>query len=166
MAKGLTPKHYRRPEGVIAIPRVVVNSHEFKALSLAARALVVELQAIWKPGTKSLHFSARRAGDLLGTSKTGGARALNELVETQFLVITDESNWQNGLARSYRLTWQPADGLLREPTDDWRQGRLATARPTSHQRDGPTLNRSTRGTVPTKPTSNRSTHGTVPTKHQ
>lgn len=166
MSKGLKDKYYRRPGGVIALPREMLASEQYKALSLAARALIVELQAIWKPGTKALHLSARRAGELLGTSKTGGARALAELVQAQFLVITDESNWHNGLAREYRLTWQPPDGGTREPTDEWRQGCLATARPTSHQRDGPTLNRSTRGTVPTRPAANRSTRGTVATKHQ
>jgi hypothetical protein len=163
-------KTYRRPGGVIALPREMVGSPQYKALSLPARALIVELQAIWRPGTKALHLSARRAGKLLypetPDASTSGARALAELVQAQFLVITDESNWQNGKAREYRLTWQPPDGQLREPTDEWRHGRLATARPTSHQQDGRGVNRPTSRTVATRPPSDRPTSRTVATKHQ
>lgn len=170
MSKGLKAKHYRRPGGVIAFPREMVQSDQYRALSLAARALIVELQAIWKPGTKALHLSARRAGKLLypetPDASTSGARALAELVQAQFIVITDESNWQNGKARAYRLTWQPPDGLLREPTDEWRHGRLATARHTSHQQDGRGSNRPTSRTVGTRPPSNRPTSRTVATSNQ
>ena len=163
-------KRYHHPGGVVALPRELVDSDQYRSLSLAARALVVELQAIWKPGTKVLHLSARRAGKMLHPetkdASSSGARALAELVEQRFLVVAEESDWLNGRAREYRLTWQPPDGHLREPTDDWRQQQPTEKKSQSHQRDGPALNRPTSGTVATRPPSDRPTSGTVATKHQ
>ena len=160
------PKTYQRRGGVIALPREMLTSPQYRALSLAARALVVELQSIWKPGTKAVHLSARRAGELLGVSKDSGARALRELVKAQFLLVAEESDWLNGRAREYRLTWQPPDGLQREPTDEWRHGSALTARPTSHPCDGPTANRRTPETVGIGPTVDRRTRETVATNNQ
>ena len=159
-------KTYRRPGGVIALPRDMISSPQYKALSPAARALIVELQAMWKPGTKAVHLSARRAGKLLGVSKDTGARALRELVEAQFIVVAEESDWLNGRAREYRLTWQPPDGLQREPTDEWRHGSGLTARPTSHPCDGPTANRRPRETVDMGPSVDRRTRETIATHNQ
>ena len=101
-----------------------------RRLSLAARALLVELQLRWAPDRTEIWLSSEKAGDALGMSKATGARALKELIETGFIVITGESQFSsngNGKTRAYSLTWESMGG--REPTGEWQTAEISRSHP-------------------------------------
>ncbi len=123
-------KDYRHAGGVIRLPRAMLGSPAYRSLSPAARALLVELQLLWAPDRTSIHFSSRRAGEALGISKASAARAFRELVETEFVVVTDEAQFSSngtGKARCYRLTWESMGG--REPTAEWQTAEISRSHP-------------------------------------
>ncbi len=137
-------KHFKRKGGVIALPRDLLRSDAYRALQLPARCLLIELQDVWSFDRPIIHYSARRAAEALNVSPKTAARAFTELTEAGFIVMAGESDWLNGKAREYKLTWLPTNG--REPTDEW-----ASARPTCHQGNGRPGKRVTRVTVDSKP---------------
>jgi hypothetical protein len=98
----------------------MLRSEAYRALSVTARALIIEMQMVWTPDIADVHYSAERAGKALGVSKATAARAFNELVDAGFLVITGESYYSrgdNGRSRQYSLTWESMNG--REPTSEY-----------------------------------------------
>lgn len=117
MAKNKTGG-YRYPGGVIAFPRQILRSIAYKDLSTNARALMLELQDVWRPTVPNIHFATRRAQEALGVSLGTAAKAFHELAEHGFIKCVAESDWFNGKAREWQLTWMPNNG--REPTDEWK----------------------------------------------
>jgi len=78
-------------------------------------------------------MSVRQAAGLLNVGKSTAARALKDLSAKGFIFPVDESNWFNGTARSYRLTWQPYKG--HEATNEWNKYQekiKSTVPPTVH----------------------------------
>lgn len=132
---GVKAKHYRRPGGVIALPREMVRSPAYHSLSLAARCLIVVLQDVWEPSTPVVHYSVRRAAEALGVSQATACRAFSELLRAGFIVLVQESDWLNGQAREYRLSWNSVNG--REPTDDWRDASAKKIRVSPEKRSDP-----------------------------
>jgi hypothetical protein len=114
----MNAKDYRRPEGVIALPRAMIRSPAYRALSLPARALIVELQHRWAPDRGAINYSVRDAASALGIGKTQGAAALAELKAAGFIRLASESNFIGRKARGWLLTWNVING--HEPADDWR----------------------------------------------
>jgi DNA-binding transcriptional MocR family regulator len=109
---------YKRPDGVIALPRVMIRSPAYRALSLAARCLIVELQNRWAPNRAAIDFSTRDAAEALGASQATAVRAFHELAQREFIVLAVPADHGARKARGWRLTWnQSPDG--REPTDEW-----------------------------------------------
>ena len=108
---------FKYKQGVIGFPREVIRSDAFLKLKPAAKALMMILQDVWRPHEPNVHFSVRRAGDRLNVSKNSAAVAFKELLQAGFIVCAEESDWLNGKARVWRLTWVPIKG--KEPTNEW-----------------------------------------------
>lgn len=146
MAKAaLKAKHFRWPGGVLGTPRQLIRSSAYRALSPEARCLLIELHDVWQPD-KPIHFSTRRLREALGISQTGAVRAFREALELGFVRLANESDWLNGKAREWILTWMPYNG--REPTADWISASEKLCA-TNHQSTGQGSKRTTR--VPVKP---------------
>ena len=110
---------YRHPNGVIGFPRQVLRSDAYKNLSTNARALMFELQDVWRPHESNIHYSVRRATEALGIANSSAGSAFSELANHKFIKCVDEADWFNGKARVWRLTWMPNNG--REPTNEWKE---------------------------------------------
>jgi len=109
---------YKFPGGVIGFPREVLRSEPYKTLKPVSRALMFELQDIWKPYEPEVHFSVRRAAKKLLVSDNTANRAFKELTEHGFITCTEECNWFNGKARVWRLNWLSNNG--KEPNYEWK----------------------------------------------
>lgn len=109
--------NYHHPGGVIAIPRRMIRSDAYKDLSSNARALMILLQDVWRPFEPAVHYSVRRAGDGLNVSRNTAAMAFRELADHGFITCVEQSDWLNGRARVYKLTWISQNG--REPSNNW-----------------------------------------------
>ena len=108
---------YTHPGGVLGVPRRVIRSPAYRDLTLPARCLMLELQDVWRPSEPDVHYSARRAATALNVSKSTASTTFHELVDHGFINRVGASDWLNGKARTYRLTWLSHDG--REPTNEW-----------------------------------------------
>jgi len=108
---------YKHPDGIIGFPRGVLRSDAYRDLSTNARALMFELQDVWRPHQPDLHYSVRRAAKVLGLAAGTSGNAFKELVDHNFIRCVDESDWFNGKARVWRLSWLANKG--REPTNEW-----------------------------------------------
>ena len=108
---------YKHPGGVIGFPRCVLRSDAYKSLNSNARALMFELQNVWRPFEPAIHFSVRRAAVNLSVSPNTANRAFNELREHGFISIDKECDWFNGKAREWKLNWLSNNGS--EPTNEW-----------------------------------------------
>lgn len=112
-----TKKQYKYPGGYLAFPRQVVRSPAYKNLKPNARSLMIELQDVWRSNDPIIHFDVRRAAKLLNISTGSVSIAFNQLKEHGFIRCASESNWVNGMAREWLLTWTPNNG--REPLNDF-----------------------------------------------
>lgn len=98
----------------------MLKSPAYRDLSTAARCLLEEFQRIYRPNRNGrLSIGTRQAAKLLNVAP-GTARGLfYDLSEHGFIQQSKPANWQEGMAREWRLTFEPCSG--RNPTDDWRQ---------------------------------------------
>ena len=110
-------KSYVHPGGVIGFPRCVLRSSAYRDLNTNARALMLELQDVWRPHEPGLHYSVRRAAEALGIAIGTAGNAFSELADHGFIKCVCESDWFNGKAREWRLTWLSYNG--KEPSNDW-----------------------------------------------
>lgn len=141
---GKRKTRYTHPGGVLGVPRRVLRSPAYRDLSLPARCMMLELQDVWKPSEPDVHYSTRRAATALNASMGTASRVFHELVDHGFIERVGASDWLNGKARTYRLTWLSHDG--REPTNEWMQW-PEKLKKGFHQSNGQGVNRSTRVTV-------------------
>lgn len=116
MSRKPTSKEYW-PGGVLLVPRMLIRSEAYKDLTPGARALLLELQDVWKPSEPIIHFSVRRAGKALKTSPATAGRLFDELNNHGFITLANESDWLNGKAREWTLNWKPQG--KRQPSNEW-----------------------------------------------
>jgi len=154
MAKAKPPR-YKYPGGVLGVPREVIRSGAYLDMSSNAQVLMVHLQDVWKDYEPVIHYSTRRVVNILGVSAGTASKAFKELEEHGFIQMAEESDWQNGRAREWRLTWLTANG--REPTNEWKAWVKSNSR--FSQSNGQPVNRSASVTVtpktPKPPTKNQ-----------
>lgn len=85
-----------------------LNSPAFRSLSLGARALLVELKALFM-GTNNgeLFLSVREAGRRLGVGKNLAERCFRQLEDRGFIRPnrTGSFNWKGGARRGAATTW-------------------------------------------------------------
>ncbi|PEQ10654.1 hypothetical protein B2G71_20920 [Novosphingobium sp. PC22D] len=94
-----------------------MNSPAYRALSLAARALLVELTMLENgENNGSLYLSIRDAAGRLGMSDLSAiSSAFNELQDLGFIEVTEEASFHvkaadKSRARCWRLTWLAGPG--------------------------------------------------------
>lgn len=114
--------NYRHPGGVIALPRQMIRSDAYKHLSTNARALMILLQDVWRPFEPAVHYSVRRAGENLNISRNTAAKAFLELTDHGFITCVEQSDWLNGKARVYKLTWVSPNGGA--PSNLWKKCKI------------------------------------------
>jgi hypothetical protein len=119
----MAKKKYRLPfdtrGGVVAVMRRMLESEAYRALSLPARCLLLELQVHWS-NDKAVAFGTREAAEKLSCDRRVAMRAFDELRKAGFIHLEDESlfNSRTGSkARTWVLTWMPY--LDRPPSNDW-----------------------------------------------
>lgn len=110
-----------RKGGYIRLWNEILDSPAWSDLTPAARSLLIELLRIYRPSRQSnLSIEVRKAAQLLKVHKDTAARAFTELAEHGFIALSEGALWQQRMARTWRITFEPcANGA--EPTDDWRK---------------------------------------------
>ena len=113
-------KYYKHEKGVIGLPRHVFNSEEYIYLSCGAKCLLNVLQSLYTPQRNGrLGLSHRKAMEALNISSHSTIQNyFNELIERRFIELAYEGNFKKGIAREWRLTYQPYNG--KEPTNEWK----------------------------------------------
>jgi DNA-binding transcriptional regulator YhcF (GntR family) len=116
---------YRRKGGsrgsppFVMLPKYLINSEAWRALSCVARAAFIELARLYN-GTNNgqLALPARTLAERLGRSKATAARALIELEEKGFVEVEKVGTFhrRDRLASEYSLTLYRNDVTLELPT--------------------------------------------------
>lgn len=105
--------------GVVTIQRRLLNSPAYLALTPFAKSLVHLLQVHWRPD-EPVAFGVREARRLIPCGNKTAMRAFQELQESGFIVMVDDSLFcsrTQSKARTWRLTWMPFK--RNAPTNDW-----------------------------------------------
>lgn len=143
------PRKYKYPGGVLGVPREVLRSEAYLDMPLPARNLMLHLQDVWKPHEPVIHYSVRRAAEILRVGIGTAAKAFNVLEEHGFIRMAEESVWNGGKsskAREWHLSWLTSHG--REPTNEWKYWNKLTTE--FSQRYSKSQNCSASDTVSTK----------------
>lgn len=114
----------------VRLPYRILNSNAYRCLSCNARALLVEMIMLYNSENNgSLYMGVRDAAGRIGLADTTAANAaLNELIETGFVTVTQDGHFrvkasETCRARCWRLNWVAGPGrrlaswdfLTREP---------------------------------------------------
>jgi hypothetical protein len=111
-------KYFLRKGGYFSMDRGVYDSPAYTSLSCTERAVLEGLNYYYVPGNREvIAMSARRLAKKVCINKDTAAKSLKRLAEVGFIQVVDESDWINGRARTYRLTFKPYKG--RDPSDEW-----------------------------------------------
>lgn len=114
------PMPFDKRGGVVAIPRRLLSSPEYLALSAQAKVLLTLLQRHWT-ASGPVGFGVRQAEEEIPCSRTLALRTFKELEAAGFIVMVDESLFcsrTESKTRTWRLTWLPC-WRKRPPTNDW-----------------------------------------------
>lgn len=88
------------------IPKCLIDSAAYRALSLHARAVLIEIVARMNGyNNGSIAVSHRELVDALGCSPNRIVKAIGELVQHAMLDVAVEGTWKARQARQYRLTF-------------------------------------------------------------
>jgi len=114
MPKGHNANGRSRTKGTFAlIPETVIRSPAYTATSLAARALLVEIAALYRSNNNGfLGLSVRQAVDRMRCSKDTAARCFRELQDNGLIEVMRRGNFKTKtapLASEWRLTWRRCD---------------------------------------------------------
>ncbi|MBT3990524.1 MAG: hypothetical protein HOE97_08400 [Rhodospirillaceae bacterium] len=121
MSKKIGGSKFKRQSNHIRIHYEWFDSPAYRSLSLTARCLLNEFLYVYRPSRNGhLVVSVETAAKRLNKSEETCRNAYYELMETGFLVLSEEARYINGRAREFRLTIYPSNNG-REPTDDWQQ---------------------------------------------
>jgi len=107
-----------RSGGFFQFHRQIYDSAAFRSLSCIERAVLLHLMYHYIPDYREdIFMSNRRLAKDIGINKDTAGRALKRLDKVGLIQMVDESDWYQGTARSYRLTFMTYQGA--QPTDDW-----------------------------------------------
>ena len=107
-------------EQYIGLPHNMVQAPAFRALGGAALKVYIELHSrFWGGNNGKLSLSLEDGSKLLGLGENTIRRALAELEEKGFIVLTRRGQFVGRRASEYRLTAKPYDGHL--ATRDWQR---------------------------------------------
>lgn len=112
-------KQFQHPGGYAGMPRRVLESPQFRSLTLTARCILFELQSLHMPGRNGrIVLDVATAAKALGVVYNTAKKGFWELEEKGFIERMLEGDYRKGKAREWRLTYELYQG--REPTDDWK----------------------------------------------
>lgn len=100
------------PGRVAVLPHAVLDTPAYLGLSLAARAILVELSRVYTSRNNGfIGLSVRQAVERCGIGKTTAARAIAELVAAGFVDVVTKGTFADHHrdASTYRLTWRACD---------------------------------------------------------
>lgn len=110
----------------VRLPHTLLKSAAYRSLSVAARALMVELIMLdTGDNNGSLYLSLRDAADRLGLSDHHSvSAAFHELINSGFVRCSKEAHFsvkaaEHSRARCWCLTWLAAPCLKRPATNEW-----------------------------------------------
>ena len=168
-------RHPKRSGGArfwVQLEHWLLDTPAWRHLSANAKVIYVELKRRYNgKNNGEISLSAREAGDAIGATHHTGARALVELQDHGFIVVTEDSSFNRKIhvARRYRLTEAADDrpGVSREATKDftkWQPAVTGKSKTQSHGCDT-TVAWVIRDEAKTgKTAANSSTHATVKAK--
>ena len=108
----------QRPNGFMQFHREIYDSEAYRSLSFIERAALLHLMYHYIPDYREdIFMSNRRLAKDIGINKDTAGRALKRLDKVGLIQMVDESDWYQGTARSYRLTFMTYQ--RRQPTDEW-----------------------------------------------
>jgi hypothetical protein len=99
-------------ERFVGLPHYMVRSHAWRMLSPVARAVLIEVLAIYNGSNNGyLALSARTAGERVNCSKDTAARAFRELQRTGFLELSIQGAFhrKDRHASEWRVTLHPCN---------------------------------------------------------
>ena len=106
--------HIRLYEDVLLSPAYI-------DLSVGARALMIELARLYRPGRNgTISLSVRNAAKRLGVASNTVTKHFSDLAEHGFIKMRQGAIWHQGMAREWYLTWLHGNNN-QEPTDDWKK---------------------------------------------
>ena len=103
----MSKRHRRSNHPFVQLHHWFLNSTAWSTLSTNARCVYVAVKQRYNgQNNGTISFSSREAGAAIGRSHHAGARAMTELVDRGFLLVTEDSNFdrKHKLARQYLLT--------------------------------------------------------------
>lgn len=101
------------------MPRRMLDSTAYLALSPQAKVLMLLMQVHWRPD-QPVGFGVRQAEQSIPCSHKKAMKTFHELEEAGFIVMVDASLFcsrTQSKTRTWRLTWLPWNS--RPPTNDW-----------------------------------------------
>lgn len=110
---------FDRQGGTLAIPRRLVESPSYLALSPFAKCLLVLLHLHWR-NEKPVDYGIREAMHKVPCSKPTAMKAFQELQDRGFITKVDESLFNSrtqSRARTWKLNWLPY--MDKPPTREW-----------------------------------------------
>lgn len=124
-----TKKHqlpYDKEGGRQTIQLRLTRSQQYLRLTCQAKALLHLMHSFWS-SRGPVGFGVRQAEAEIPCSRKLAMRAFDELVETGFIVMVDESLFCSRVqskTRTWRLTWMPCWNH-RAPTNDWEKRQIS-----------------------------------------
>ena len=113
------------------LPYATLKSKAWRSLSGAAVKVFLELHTRFNGGNNGkIRLSLNEAAEHLGIGKATAKRALDELQEKGFIVLTEAGNWYHRKTHEWRLTTKPTEGVAGKtpPTNDWKSWSEKTKR--------------------------------------
>jgi hypothetical protein len=105
--------------GTLMIPRRMLESPVWKALSAQTKVLLVLMQIHWR-NDDAVGYGVREAMAKIPCAKGTAQKAFIEAQEAGFIVMVDHSLFnsrEQSKTRTWRLTWMPWKS--KAPTQDW-----------------------------------------------
>lgn len=124
------PKHDRKGRSLfsgryLALPFDVLDSAAFVELSVASRAILIEIGRVYNGHNNGqLALSVRQAAQRCGISKDTVSRAIQELEDAGFIETVEKGGFRQGpkYASTFRLLWLRCDLSGKIPTRRYRAG--------------------------------------------
>lgn len=113
-------RNHRRAEAHVRLYRHELESPAYRSLCLAARALLVEMRALYDGRENRIHMSVREIERRLNCSQRTAQRARDELLDRGFIVLLEPASFAR------KVPHAPVYALTSEPLDPSRDGATAT----------------------------------------
>ena len=121
---GRANKYPKSFDKFVGLPHTMVTHPAFRSLRGSSVKVFIELCDRYNGRNNGfIHMGCGSTAKTLHMSKSTVSRALEELTEAGFIVCTEEGNWYERKAATWRLTHRPDDRLAGSlgATNEWRK---------------------------------------------